>query len=102
MTSIAPYTVGADSISARGRFRCRKRARANNVRPYGLYVNAVARGVEDAAPYRDGCLLFQRQQQLPQYLAGRSGRNAALVEHRRQLVQIRADDVGLCHGANRL
>ena len=50
-----------------------------SIAPYGLYVNAVARGVEDAAPYRDGCLLFQCKQQLPQYLAGRSGRNAALV-----------------------
>ena len=73
-----------------------------SIAPYGLYVNAVARGVEDAAPYRDGCLLFQCKQQLPQYLAGRSGRNAALVEHGGQLVDVRADDVCLCHGADRL
>ena len=35
------------------------------------------RGVEDAASYRDGCLLFQCQQQFPQHLAGRGRGNVA-------------------------
>ena len=51
------------------------------------------RSVEDAASYRDGCLLFQCQQQFPQYLAGRGRGNAALVEHGGQLVHVRANDV---------
>ena len=58
------------------------------------------RGVEDAAPYRDGCLLFQCQQQFPQYLAGRGRGNAALVEHGCQLVHVRANDVRFRHGAD--
>lgn len=58
------------------------------------------RGVEDAAPYRDGCLLFQCQQQFPQHLAGRGRGNAALVEHGCQLVHVRANDVRFRHGAD--
>ena len=38
MTSIDPYIVGADSISARELCRCRTRARASTARPYNAPV----------------------------------------------------------------
>ena len=79
------------------------------IRPYILSPDKVENvgrgldpsvGVEDAASYRDGCLLFQCQQQFPQYLAGRGSGNAALVEHGGQLVHVRANDVRFRHGAD--
>ena len=87
----------------------RQRQGGYGIRPYILSPDKVENvgrglapsvGVEDAAPYRDGCLLFQCQQQFPQYLAGRGSGNAALVEHGGQLVHVRANDVRFRHGAD--
>ena len=47
-------------------------------------------------------LFFQCQQQFPQDLAGRGGGNAALIQHRGQLVNVRTDDVCLGHGTDSL